>query len=65
MEIEAKRGIEEIKQKNTNAISRMISAAENCPKKHVKVLSKLESLLKNLKSVLGITGTGGAGKSSC
>ena len=39
-------GIEEIQQKNTNAISRMISAAENCPKKHVKVLSKIREIAK-------------------
>ena len=58
-------GIEKIQQKNTNAISRMISAAENCPKKHVKVLSKIRELAKESKiPVLGITGTGGAGKSS-
>ena len=58
-------GIEKIQQKNTNAISRMISAAENCPKKHAKVLSKIRELAKESKiPVLGITGTGGAGKSS-
>ena len=43
----------------------MISAAENCPKKHNKVLSEIKELAKSSKSpVLGITGTGGAGKSS-
>ena len=57
--------INEIKEKNTNVISRMISAAENCPKKHNKVLSEIKELAKSSKSpVLGITGTGGAGKSS-
>ena len=58
-------GIAEIKDKNVNAISRMISAAENCPKDHTKVLSKIKELAtKSSTPVLGITGTGGAGKSS-
>ena len=57
--------ISEIKKQNTNAISRMISAAENCPKKHKKVFSEIKNLsTKSLTPVLGITGTGGAGKSS-
>ena len=58
-------GIAEIKNKNINSISRMISAAENCPKKHTKILSKIKNLAtKSSVPVLGITGTGGAGKSS-
>jgi methylmalonyl-CoA mutase len=57
--------IAEIKNKNVNAISRMISAAENCPKDHIKVLSNIKELAtKSSTPVLGITGTGGAGKSS-
>ena len=43
----------------------MISAAENCKKKHTDVFKKITALAKKSKSpVLGITGTGGAGKSS-
>ena len=58
-------GISEIRNKNVNAISRMISAAENCPKSHSKVLSEIKTLAtKSSTPVLGVTGTGGAGKSS-
>ena len=57
--------IKDIQQKSTNAIARMISAAENCPQKHKKVLSEIRNIAKKSKiPVLGITGTGGAGKSS-
>ena len=57
--------ISDIKDKNINAISRMISAAENCPNEHSKILKEIKRLASTSKSpVLGITGTGGAGKSS-
>ena len=57
--------ISDIKDKNINAISRMISAAENCPNEHSKSLKEIKRLASTSKSpVLGITGTGGAGKSS-
>ena len=57
--------IKDIQQKSTNAIARMISAAENCPQKHKKILSEIRNIAKKSKiPVLGITGTGGAGKSS-
>ena len=57
--------ISEIKNKNVNAIARLISAAENCPKKHTTVLEKIKKIAINSETpVLGITGTGGAGKSS-
>ena len=57
--------VSNIKKKNVNAISRMISAAENCPKKHIKTLNEIKELaLKSSTPVLGVTGTGGAGKSS-
>ena len=57
--------ISDIKDKNINAISRMISAAENCPNEHTKTLQEIKRLASISKSpVLGITGTGGAGKSS-
>ena len=47
------------------SISRLISAAENFPKKCKKELLKFQEIAQNKKiPVLGITGTGGAGKSS-
>ena len=58
-------GVAEIKNKNVNAIARMISAAENCPEKHSGILKEVKELAsKSETPVLGITGTGGAGKSS-
>ena len=58
-------GIPEIESRNVNAISRIISAAENCPTQHSRCLSKIKNLAKKSSiPVLGITGTGGAGKSS-
>ena len=58
-------GIPKIESRNVNAISRMISAAENCPTQHSRCLSKIKNLAKRSSTpVLGITGTGGAGKSS-
>ena len=57
--------ISDIQDKSINAISRMISAAENCPNEHTKTLKDIKRLASISKSpVLGITGTGGAGKSS-
>ncbi|HEY4800332.1 MAG TPA: methylmalonyl-CoA mutase family protein, partial [Bacteroidia bacterium] len=47
------------------SIARLISAAENFPKETKPVLDKIKEKAKQLKTpVLGITGTGGAGKSS-
>ena len=58
-------GISEIKNKNINAIARMISAAENCPEKHKSILTEIKELAtKSETPILGVTGTGGAGKSS-
>ena len=58
-------GIAEIQNKNVNAIARMISAAENCPEKHSDILKEVKEVAsKSETPVLGITGTGGAGKSS-
>ena len=57
--------IKQIKRKDKNSISRLISAAENCPQKHRIILEEIKEIAKSSKSpVLGITGTGGAGKSS-
>jgi isobutyryl-CoA mutase len=47
------------------AIARVISAAENFPEQAARDLGKIRSRAKESKTpVLGITGTGGAGKSS-
>jgi isobutyryl-CoA mutase len=65
----------EIDRLNVNdhgAIARLISAAENHPEKHESILQKIHQRAKNhglegadkVIPVLGITGTGGAGKSS-
>jgi len=54
-----------LSEKNDNAIARVISAAENFPDVAKKTLDSIHK--KNEKStipVLGITGTGGSGKSS-
>ncbi|MBP9186938.1 MAG: methylmalonyl-CoA mutase family protein, partial [Bacteroidia bacterium] len=52
--------------KNVKSIARLISAAENNPEKFQHVLDKINQDNKQTTNapVLGITGTGGAGKSS-
>ena len=52
---------ERIKEKDVNAIARYISLAENKPEKFDKIFKPSKN---NKIPVLGITGTGGAGKSS-
>ena len=55
----------ELKEKNVNTISRLITAVENFPDLHKNTVSKIQELASKSKTpVLGITGTGGAGKSS-
>ncbi|MCX7728522.1 MAG: methylmalonyl-CoA mutase family protein [Bacteroidia bacterium] len=59
--------IEEAKQNNYRSIAQLISAAENFieDKTISKLFKKIEELAQKSKTpVLGITGTGGAGKSS-
>ena len=57
--------IADIQKKDINAVARMISAAENQPEKIEKELDVLRNeAAKTNIPVLGITGTGGAGKSS-
>ena len=57
--------IEKLGKKDTNTIARLITAVENYPKIHVDTLSLIkEEAEKSETPVLGITGTGGAGKSS-
>jgi len=57
--------LKEVPQKNPVAIARSITAAENFPEANASWLPDLKAQAKASKTpVLGITGTGGAGKSS-
>ena len=57
--------LKKIKGKHAPSIARTISAAENFPEKHAKILTEIRDVAKQSSiPVLGITGTGGAGKSS-
>ncbi|MEZ4973839.1 MAG: methylmalonyl-CoA mutase family protein [Cyclobacteriaceae bacterium] len=57
--------LKEIEGKNPLAIARLISAAENYYDQHGDTFNKIHDKAKLSKApVLGITGTGGAGKSS-
>lgn len=57
--------LEQIEKKNPTAIARLISAAENFPEIAKPVFDLIHNQNKNSHTpVLGITGTGGAGKSS-
>ncbi|MCF6212750.1 MAG: methylmalonyl-CoA mutase family protein [Flavobacteriaceae bacterium] len=53
-----------LKEKNINTIARLISIAENHPDTFSNIFSLMGKCPKNKGVVLGITGTGGAGKSS-
>ena len=56
---------EKIKVQHIPSIARAISAAENYPAAYTSQLNEIDTIAKASKSpVLGITGTGGAGKSS-
>jgi methylmalonyl-CoA mutase len=52
-----------LKQKNAHHIAQLISAAENYPAEFDKIESQISNLTSQVP-ILGITGTGGAGKSS-
>ncbi len=54
---------EDIQGKDVNSIAHLISAAENYPEKAAKLIESLKNHSKK-SPVLGITGTGGSGKSS-
>ncbi|MEY4853067.1 MAG: hypothetical protein RIS99_1462, partial [Bacteroidota bacterium] len=57
--------IQQLSQKNPPALARIISAAENKPELFDQYRTSIEDLAaQNHVPVLGITGTGGAGKSS-
>jgi methylmalonyl-CoA mutase len=56
---------EQLKDKNPVQLAQVISAAENFPEENKALIDAVKSLAQNSKvPVLGITGTGGAGKSS-
>ena len=55
----------ELKIKNDRKIAETISASENYPELHTDLLNDIrKNAKKSLTPILGITGTGGAGKSS-
>ncbi|MBX7108981.1 MAG: methylmalonyl-CoA mutase family protein [Chitinophagales bacterium] len=57
--------VKELKNRNPHAIATLISGAENFPEQSKPLLDEVHQLSKHVKTpVLGITGTGGAGKSS-
>ncbi|MBT8276397.1 MAG: methylmalonyl-CoA mutase family protein [Bacteroidia bacterium] len=57
--------IDHLSEKNPGAIARVISSAENFPEIAKEALDKIHEKNKNIATpVLGITGTGGSGKSS-
>ena len=57
--------VDHLKAKKATAIARLISAAENFPEESKAALEKVHALAEKVKTpILGITGTGGAGKSS-
>lgn len=57
--------IDELAAADHTAIARWISAAENCSEQHAKEIDLITAKAANIKTpILGITGTGGAGKSS-
>jgi len=57
--------LNKIEKHDVNSIARTISAVENFPDENKEIISLIAEKAKNVKTpVLGITGTGGAGKSS-
>ncbi|MBN1198473.1 MAG: methylmalonyl-CoA mutase family protein [Bacteroidales bacterium] len=57
--------VDSLEPSNQTTVSRLITLAENDPERAKPILNKLETKAKKNKvPVLGITGTGGAGKSS-
>ncbi len=55
--------LKDIEKRDINAIARLISACENYPEEVKKLMTELKAR-KRKSPVLGITGTGGSGKSS-
>ena len=62
---QAKISVKGIEEKHINTLAESISAFENYPDKHTEAQTVLQTIAKTKDiPVLGITGTGGAGKSS-
>ncbi|QSS97585.1 methylmalonyl-CoA mutase family protein [Psychroflexus sp. ALD_RP9] len=62
--VEAEKTSENLKNKNVNTIARLISLAENRHEEFKSVFEPIQKSSNNEVPVLGITGTGGSGKSS-
>ncbi len=61
----AEKELGNLKNKNNKQIASLISAAENYPEKHSQIIEKIKLEANNKKvPIVGITGTGGSGKSS-
>lgn len=57
--------VDHIVEKNIKSIARMISAAENFPEESKSQMDKVHAMAEKVETpILGITGTGGSGKSS-
>jgi methylmalonyl-CoA mutase len=57
--------VDRLKSKDVKSIAKLISAAENFPEETKVIMDKVHELAKTVDTpVLGITGTGGSGKSS-
>ena len=57
--------VSELQKKNSFQLAKAISAAENYSEKHINFITEIRKQSQNSKiPVLGITGTGGSGKSS-
>lgn len=56
--------LEDLKTKNPKSIARLISVAENFPEQREELQARVKRITGRAVPVLGITGTGGAGKSS-
>ncbi len=57
--------VENLKSKDVKSIAKLISAAENFPEETKKIMDVVHDMAKTVDTpILGITGTGGAGKSS-
>ncbi|KYG85789.1 methylmalonyl-CoA mutase [Roseivirga seohaensis] len=57
--------VDHIVEKNIKSIARMISAAENFPEESKSEMDKVHTMADKVETpILGITGTGGSGKSS-
>ena len=64
LELGSEKVLENLKNKDVNTIARLISLAENNHSDFANIFSPVGKLKETSCPVLGITGTGGAGKSS-